>query len=42
MIEIERALLLPIAFVLFLLGAETAADLSWRGAPVSVTVTGRQ
>jgi hypothetical protein len=41
MIDIERALILPVAFVLFLLAAGAAAGLTWRGAPVTVTIGAR-
>jgi hypothetical protein len=41
MIDLERAVLLPIAFVLFLFAADMAAGLSWRGAPVIVTIAAR-
>jgi hypothetical protein len=41
MTDIERALLLPVAFILFLFAAEAGADLSWRGAPLTVTVASR-
>jgi hypothetical protein len=41
MIGIERALLLPVAFLCFLLAAEAAAGLTWRGAPVTVTIVAR-
>jgi hypothetical protein len=41
MIDIERALLLPVALLCFLLAAGAAAGLTWRGAPVTVTIAAR-
>jgi hypothetical protein len=41
MIDVERAVLLPIAFVLFLFAAEMAAGPSWRGAPAIITIAAR-
>jgi hypothetical protein len=41
MIDLERALLLPFALVLFLFAAEMAAGLSWRGAPAIVIIAAR-
>jgi hypothetical protein len=40
--EIQRMIVLPVAFVLFLCAAQAAAGLTWRGAPPTViTVASR-
>jgi hypothetical protein len=39
--EIQRMIVLPVAFVLFLCAAQAAAGLTWRGTPAVITVASR-
>jgi hypothetical protein len=39
--EIQKLLVLPVAFVLFLCAAQASAGLTWRGLPMPTTVASR-
>jgi hypothetical protein len=39
--ELQRMIVLPIAFVLFVCAAQAAAGLNWRGAPSETVIASR-
>jgi hypothetical protein len=39
--EVQKLVLLPVALVLFLCAAQSAAGLTWRGMPVATAVASR-